>query len=307
MEFKDYYAILGVSPSVPLAEIKSAYRKLARKYHPDISKAPNAEAKFKEASEAWEALKDPEKRADYDRLRQQGWRQGQAFKQQQRPNARQAHEQADFSDFFNSLFGQHSRGDSADFDSVFGTTGQRPIKGQDVTARVSVPLDMAYQGGERTIQFATGPSSSPKALKVTIPPGITQNSKIRLPGQGAPGKRGGATGDLYLHVQLEPHPFYQVENKDIFLNLPLAPWEAALGAVISTPTLGGSVQLTIAPHSQTGTKLRLKGRGLPGSIPGDQYVILQIMVPKLETPKAKALMQQLADSVTFNPRQHFNR
>ncbi|HID49595.1 MAG TPA: J domain-containing protein [Chromatiales bacterium] len=312
MKYKDYYEIMGVSRDATQDEIKRAYRKLARKYHPDVSKEADAEARFKEVGEAYEVLKDPEKRAAYDQLGTNwqagqefhpppGWDAGFEFSGGGYTEADAAH----FSDFFEDLFG---RGGVHGFHTG---RGQREFhgKGQDHHARILIRLEDAYRGSERAITLrvpevdASGHVvTRDRTLQVKIPKGITRGQRIRLRGQGAPGVGQGEAGDLYLEVEFEPHPFYRVEGRDIYLDLPVTPWEAALGATVAIPTLGGTVDLKIPPGSQTGRKLRLKGRGLPGTPPGDQYVILQIETPPAKDDKARALYQRMQQEMNFNPR-----
>ncbi|MEE9158690.1 MAG: DnaJ C-terminal domain-containing protein [Gammaproteobacteria bacterium] len=309
MEYKDYYKIMGVSHDATQDQIKRAYRKLARKYHPDVSKEAKAEARFKELGEAYEVLKDAEKRAAYDRLGSQ-WRAGQEFKpppgwdtgfEFSGDGSRPA-EAADFSDFFEALFGgtRFRRGERhAGF----------PLHGEDHHAKVLIDLEDAYQGGTRTISLRV-PEITPdghirtrdRSLNVRIPKGIKQGQRIRLAGQGASAVGHGESGDLYLEIEFKPHRLYRVEGQDVYLNLPVAPWEAALGANITVPTLGGKVDMKIPKGSQAGDRLRLKGRGLPGKPPGDQYVLLRIVTPPAATKAAEAAYQKMAQELPFNPR-----
>jgi len=310
MEYKDYYKTLGVARDASPEDIKRAYRKLARKYHPDVSKEANAEARFKEVNEAQEVLKDPEKRAAYDALGN-NWRAGQDF----RPppggpgGPRQGfhfdpNEAGDFSDFFSSLFNREFQGGG-------GGRGGAPRKrrGQDQTARVQIDLEDAFQGATRQLHLevpelgADGQvTSHARTLNVRIPPGVTQGRQIRLSGQGAPGVHGGPAGNLYLEVDIRPHRHFTADGKDIQLRLPIAPWEAALGATIPVPTLGGAVNLKIPAGSQTGKRMRLKGRGLPGDPPGDEMVVLEIVVPPAKTEEARRLFEHMAEQLHFNPR-----
>ncbi len=305
MEYKDYYKTLGVTRDAPQDDIKRAYRKLARKFHPDVSKEPNAEARFKEVNEANEVLRDPEKRAAYDALGA-GWQSGQEFRPP--PGADFRHQEfrfnqdeaAEFSDFFSSLFG--GRGSASQREP-------RPRRGRDQTARLRIHLDDAFQGVTRQLQLDVpelGPNghlvSHPRTLNVRIPSGVTQGQQIRLAGQGSPGVKGGTAGDLFLEIDFEPHPFLHPEGKNIHLNLPISPWEAALGATVSVPTLGGAVSLKIPAGTQTGRRLRLKGRGLPGDPPGDAYVQIEIVTPPAETDEAREAYRRLAEACAFNPR-----
>lgn len=297
MEFKDYYAALGVKPETPEQDIKRAFRKLARQYHPDVSKEPDAEKRFKEINEAWEVLKDPAKRAEYDKLRTGGWQSAkEGFRQPQTDFYSGDHPEdyafagdGNFSDFFEHIFGRRSE-----------ATSPHPRKGRDIHAKITVSLETAYQGGTQTIQLESGKQS--KTLQIKIPKGVIKGSQIRLKEQGQEGINGGSKGDLYIEIDLATHPFYTVKQKDIYLNLPITPWEAVLGASIAVPTLGGAVNLKIAPGSQTGQKMRLKGRGLPGEPAGDQYVVLEIKVPNAQNENEKALFEKMAKEITFNPR-----
>jgi len=319
MEYKDYYKTLGVPRDATKEVIKQAYRKLARKYHPDVSKEPDAEARFKEINEANEVLKDPEKRAAYDALGSQ-WRAGQEFRPPPGQGGfhREFHfstgDARGFSDFFSSLFG----GGLGGFGDAFaetrrGTGGRREDlfrqRGQDQTAQVEISLEEAYAGCTRELRLETPVqdaqgrvSSQTRTLKVRIPAGVSQGRQIRLASQGQPGMGGGPPGDIYLEVKLRPHRIYQTDGRDVLLHLPIAPWEAALGASIQVPTLGGAVSLKIPAGSQSGKRMRLKGRGLPGDPPGDQLIILEIVTPPADTEAGKALYQRMAESFTFNPR-----
>jgi curved DNA-binding protein len=305
VEYKDYYNILGVPRDASRDDIKLAYRRLARKYHPDVSKEPDAEARFKEINEAHEALKDPEKRAAYDALGDH-WRSGQEFRPP--PGGGTYHREfhvgpetaAEFSDFFSSLFGG---GFGREREDLFRRSGQ------DQTVRIEISLEDAFHGTTREVRLQTPEilpdgriSSHTRTLKVRIPAGVIQGQQIRLAGQGAPGIGGGEAGDLYLEVDLAPHPLYRPEGKDLFLRLPVAPWEAALGATVKVPTLGGRVSLKIPPGSQSGRKLRLKGRGLPGSPPGDEYVVVEIVVPPADTETEREAYRRMAETFSFDPR-----
>jgi curved DNA-binding protein len=309
-QFKDYYKILGVERTATEDEVKRAYRKLARKYHPDVSKEPDAEERFKEVNEANEVLKDPEKRAAYDRLGAQwkagqefrpppGWDEGFEFRGGGYTDA--AAEQ--FSDFFASLFGGARAGSSTGFRPTFH------LRGEDRHARVLVDLEDSYRGATRTISLrvpevtADGHvTTRQQSLNVRIPKGIRPGQQIRLAGQGGPGTGGGEAGDLYLEVELRPHPPYRVEGADVHLDLPVAPWEAALGATVKAPTPTGIVDLKVPPESQPGRKLRLKGRGLPGKKPGDFYVVLKVALPHARSDEAKALYREMEAKLGFNPR-----
>ena len=287
MEFKDYYTIMGVARDATQDEIKRAYRKLARKYHPDVSKEKDAEAKFKEVGEAYEVLGDAEKRAAYDQLGA-NWKQGQEFRPPPDWNTGFEFEgggftggdSTEFSDFFESLFGRGGfrtgRAGGASFHA----------QGQDRHARVLIDLEDAYTGATRTITLRVPDVDAQgrvftreHTLNVTIPKGIRAGQHLRLAGQGAPGLGQGKAGDLFLEVEFRPHQHYRVEERDVYLDLPVAPWEAALGASVKVPTPAGAVEMKVPPGSATGRKLRLKGRGLPGTPAGDFYVVLQIAAP----------------------------
>ncbi len=308
MEYKDYYQIMGVERDATQDEIKRAYRKLARKYHPDVSKEADAELKFKELGEANEVLKDPEKRAAYDQLgsnwnAQQDFRPppdwGTGFESRGRP---QGGGGADgFSDFFESLFGQ-ARGPAGGGRSFH-------MQGEDHHAKILIDLEDSFHGATRSISLQM-PEVTPeghvvtrnRTLKVSIPKGIRQGQQIRLGGQGAKGQGGGSAGDLYLEVEFKPHGFYHVEGADVYLDVPLAPWEAALGASVKVPTPSGAIDLKIPENSQAGKKLRLKGRGIPAKTPGDLYVVLQIVLPSTDDEKARNIYQRMQEELEFNPR-----
>lgn len=296
MEYKDYYKILGVSRDVAKDELKKAYRKLARKYHPDVSKVANAEEKFKEVGEAYEVLKDPEKRAQYDQFGS-NYQNGQSFTPP--PDWGQGASgggHGNFSNFFESMFG----GGGA---SMGGDNFYAP--GEDVNAKITISLEDAFHGAKKAIRRPSG-SNQTGTISVKIPAGITSGKKIRLSGQGKAGM-GGNAGDLYLEIKIAPHAHYRLEDKDIMLDLPISPWEAALGEKVTVPTLAGKINLTIPAGAKSGQKMRLKGRGLPGKTPGDQFVVLQIVNPPVESHKAKQLYQQMAEEFGFNPRENMER
>jgi curved DNA-binding protein len=301
MEFKDYYEVMGVARDASSDDIKRAYRRLARRYHPDVSKEADAEARFKELGEAYEVLKDPEKRAAYDRLGSR-WKEGQDFEP---PPDWDFHSEANpdaahFSDFFEGLFGR-----------ARGTEGHAfRGRGIDRTAQVSITLEEAFAGTERSLALtqiepdASGrPTRRERQLNVRIPAGITDGQQIRLTGQGTPGIGGGPPGDLFLQVQLLPHRLFRLEGRHVQLELPITPWEAALGATVRVPTLSGSVDLRIRKGSQAGQKLRLSGKGLPGNPPGDQLVSLKIVTPPARSPDDEALYRKMAETMAMNPRQ----
>src|ERR1700712_3426955 len=319
MKYKDYYETLGVARAATQDEIKQAYRKLARKSHPDVSKMADAEARFKEINEANEVLKDPEKRAAYDQMGS-NWKAGQEF--QPPPNwdagfefrGGQAGRGAspfggdgfDASDFSESLFGGRRGAGGA------GPRQRANVQGEDHHAKVLIDLEDAYRGAERSISLRAAVEGADgrvamqeRTLDVHIPQGIRPGRPLRLPGQGAPGSGGAKAGDLYLEIEFKPHPIYRVEGADVYVDLPLAPWEAALGATVDGPTPEGTGQLTIPKGSQSGRKLRLKGRGLPGKTPGDLYAVLGIALAKADSEAGQAAYENLAKAFPeFNPRIH---
>lgn len=316
MDFKDYYKVLGVSADADQAEIKKAYRKLARKYHPDVSKEKDTEERFKDISEAYEVLGDPKKRAEYDQIRAQRERGG--FQRAASGGQHAYRSQADmdedisrqFRDFFESIFGGMGAGGArprnADFSNQFSQ------RGQDMHHSISLTLEEAVKGVQRQLQLqiptvdTQGRSQHrTKTLKVKIPPGVTPGQRIRLAGQGGPGLSGGQAGDLFLEIQLEPHPIFAVEGSNLLLTLPVTPWEAALGAKVTVPTLRGSVNLTIPEGSTSGKRLRLKGQGLGRQSVGDLLVTLQLTVPRRHSERALELYRQLAEAESdFNPRRN---
>jgi len=307
MDYKDYYKTLGVDRKATQDEIKRAYRKLARQYHPDVSKEDNAEQKFKDVGEAYEVLKDPEKRVAYDQLgsdwnNQQGfrpppdWDAGFEF----RGSPRGAGGQHDFSDFFESLFGQAR--------SAGGPRGFH-MQGEDHHAKILVDIEDSFNGASRSISLQMPEVSADghvvsrsRTLKVGIPKGIRQGQQIRLSGQGARGRGSGKAGDLYLEIEFKPHRYYRVEGADVYLELPVAPWEAALGASVKVPTPSGAIDLKIPANSKAGKKLRLKGRGIPAKSPGDLYVVLQIVLPPADDDKSREIYQRMKEEISFDPR-----
>ena len=321
MEYKDYYKTLGVKRNASQDEIKRAYRKLARKYHPDVNKEAGAEDQFKELGEAYEVLKDPEKRAAYDQLGS-NWQRGQDFEPP--PDWGQDFDFAgagrhysggmgsgDFSDFFENLFGGGFRGGGFTQNSGFGQGGGFRARGEDQHARIQIDLEDAFSGATRQITLRSQSvdaqgrvQNTPRTLNIKIPRGIKPGQSIRLAGQGSPGLGGGPKGDLYLEVEFKPHRHFRLDGKDLFLALPLTPWEAALGTKIQIPTPTGKVDLKIPEASQSGRKLRLKERGLPGSPPGDLYVELSIHTPPAHDGAAKVAYEKLAEAAPFNPRRH---
>ncbi|AJJ64367.1 curved DNA-binding protein [Yersinia aldovae] len=310
MEFKDYYAVMDVEPTASLKEIKTAYRRLARKYHPDVSSEVDAENKFKEVAEAYEVLKDTERRAEYDELRLH--RNDPRFSQQQaayNPGGQQWHSAGgdthDFSDFFESFFA--NRGSAANH----STRQSRGVRGQDLEMELPIFLEETLTEQTRSISYkipsydAAGRpgAETAKTLKVKIPAGVGDGERIRLKGQGAPGLGGGANGDLFLIIRIAPHPLFDVDGSNLQLVVPLAPWEAALGGSIEMPTLSGKITLTIPAGSQSGQKLRIKGKGLVSKKgTGDLYAILKVVMPPTPDEKTRELWKQLSEQVSFNPR-----
>jgi curved DNA-binding protein len=308
VEFKDYYQVMGVARDATEAQVKQAYRKLARKYHPDVSKEKDAEARFKEVGEAYEVLKNPEKRAAYDQLGP-NHRPGEDFRPPPDWNSDFEFSGAgrggagDYSDFFESLFGAQARASSG------RRRGFHPDRGEDHHAKVMLDLEASLTGGSRSFTLkmpeidAEGRlTSKERTLNVQVPKGILPGQQIRLAGQGAKPVESGKPGDLYIEVEFQPHTLYHVDGRDLSLELPVAPWEAALGATVKTPTPGGVVELKIPPASHAGSKLRLKGRGIPANPPGDFYVILQIALPPADDAKAKAAYAAMAAAMPFDPR-----
>ena len=317
MEFKDYYSALGIARTASEDEVRKAYRKLARKYHPDVSKEADAEVRMRDINEAYDVLRDKEKRAAYDALADRvargghsehdfqpppGWDTG--FEFHRGPNQGPA-DHADFSEFFSSLFGEAERRSAA--------RRNHRARGEDHHAAIEIALEDAINGAEREITLraqkldAQGrPGFETRTLSVKIPPGVHPGQFIRLAGQGMPGHGGEPAGDLYLEVRIAPHPLYRVEDRDVYMTLPVTPTEAALGAQVRVPVpAGGAVEVTVPRNARGGLKLRLKGRGLGGKQPGDLYLLLEIALPPAESDAARRAYEQLAQaSASFNPRQH---
>lgn len=298
MEQKDYYSLLGVPEDAEQATIKKAYRKLARRYHPDVSEEPDAEARFKEIAEAWEILGDEEKRAAYDAFRngeQQRFRQAGGGGGGTGPDV-------DFGEFFRNIFGEEM---GAGFGGGFRSHRQR---GEDLHARLPLTLEEAYTGSEQTLSLSVPELTSQgmlqrrdKQLRVKIPAGVTDGQQIRLAGQGGP-MPGGEPGDLYVEIQLVPHPDYAVDGRNLTRKVRLAPWEAVLGARLEVPTLGGRVAVKVPAGTRTGQRLRLRGRGLPGNPSGDQFLEFEIVTPPQPTPRERELYEALAAESDFDPR-----
>jgi curved DNA-binding protein len=281
MQYKDYYEVLGVARGADADAVKQAYRKLARKYHPDVSKEKNAESKFKELQEAYEVLRDPDKRAAYDQLGRD-YRPGQQFRPPPDWSQRFAgsgggqrfSDLNGFSDFFSTLFGGASGGPTPDADA----------------GQLEITVEEAYAGARRRVMLNEQGRS--RSVDVPIPPGVTDGQSLRIAGSGG-------NASLIFRVRLRPHPLYVLQGKDVQIELPLAPWEAALGAKVAVPTLGGTVELTVPPGAQSGQKLRLRGRGLPG---GDQFVVIKLVTPAAQSPQAKEAYERMRRDFNFDPR-----
>jgi curved DNA-binding protein len=316
MKYKDYYAILGVKRDAGADDIKKAYRKLAQKYHPDVTKDPKGEEKFKDLAEAYQTLKDPEKRAAYDQLGS-AYQPGQEFRpppdwEKQFSAGGQGREggfsfdDLDLGDLFESLSRRGA-----------GASRQRAniaFPGEDYEAVVHLSLEDAYRGTQVELNLSVPEHDEqgrvrqvPKTIKARIPKGATDGQRLRLRGQGGKGINGGRDGDLYLNIALHPHPLFRPDGHDLYLDLPLAPWEAALGATVETPTLDGAVNLKIPPGTTTGRRLRLGKKGLPkpGGGEGDLYAIVQIVNPTVMSDRERELFKELAENSRFDPRSHF--
>lgn len=302
MSKKDYYKIMGLSRQATDKEIKMAYRRLARKYHPDLNKEADAEEKFKELGEAYEVLKDPKKRNEYDTMGDVH-QQYQSHSQYQSPNDTQSPR---WNSQWDKQTNTHFDFDPSIFESILGEHFKQQkasLKGADISAQLNISLEDAYQGATKEIQIpATTPTGS-EIVRVKIPAGIQSGQKIRLAGKGQTGPQGSPNGDLYITIQIEKHPFFDINNNNIYLTLPITPWEAALGSSVVVPTLAGKVDLKIPAGSQGGQSLRLKNRGLPGKIQGDQFILLKIVIPQPKNSTDKALYQQMSELMPFNPRQ----
>lgn len=312
MEFKDYYQILGVETDADTKAIKTAYRKLARKYHPDMNPEKGAEEKFKEVVEAYEVLKDANKRAEFDELRQYGGKSNQGFEPPPGWQSRQGHSntgnqyEGDFSEFFSSMFGGGFQSDSNHYQ-------HRETRGQDAEIELPIFLEETIADTTKTVEYQIPIVENGrinhinKRLKVKIPQGVIDGERIRLKGQGSPGTAGAAAGDLYLHIRLVPHPLFDVEGHNLIITLPIAPWEAALGCKVTLPTLDGKISLTIAPNTASGKKLRIKGKGLKAkTVTGDLYAVVKVVMPPSSSEKANQLWKQLADTASFDPRKEWS-
>jgi curved DNA-binding protein len=310
MEFKDYYQTLGVTRDATAEDLKKAFRKLARKYHPDVSKEADAEKRMREVNEAYTVLSDPEKRAAYDQLGR-GYQPGQDFRPPPDWDAGfefsgrgfSPHEAADFSDFFAELFGRMGGAGAR-----HGHAGMR-MQGEDHHAKVLLDLEDAFSGATRQISLRVPQTDAQgrvqlatRTLNVKIPRGVRAGQVIRLAGQGAPGSGGAPAGDLLLEVQFKPHPRLRVEGRDLHLSLPVAPWEAALGAIVQVPLPQGSVKVRIPEGAQSGQHLRVRGHGIPGQPPGDLLLEIQVVLPPATTPQARQLYETMARDLAFDPR-----
>lgn len=313
MEFKDYYKVLGVERSASDDDIKKAFRRLARKHHPDLSKAADAAERMQEINEAYEVLRDPQRRAAYDQIGQ-GRRGGERFDPP--PDWGSGFEFSGgpgdgfdaerYSEFFETLFGSAHRRGAPPHAAPRGFAAAR---GQDHHAKVTITIEDAFAGATRRITLQSPEFDAhgqvhlrQRELQITIPKGVRAGQQIRLAGQGEPGLAGGPPGDLYLEVHLEPHARYRVDGRDLYVTLPVAPWEAALGAVVEVPTPAGTLEVNVPAGSQAGRKLRLKGRGLPGATAGDLYAVLQVVLPPADSEKAQALYRQMAREMAFDAR-----
>jgi curved DNA-binding protein len=326
VKFRDYYEVLNVPRSATQEDVQRAYRKLARKYHPDVSKEAGAEDKFKELNEAYEVLKDPEKRKKYDELGA-NWKTGQEFRPPPGwesqfaygagggPGQTEFHfgGAGDFSDFFEMLFGGHGFR-QASGGRPGGMRG-KPVwreRGMDQEAILRITLEEAFHGAAKAFTLQTQTvtpdgqiSSADKSYEVRIPAGILPGQKVRLAGQGGAGAGGAEQGDLYLKIEVEPHPVFRLEGHHLYMDLSVTPWEAALGADIQLNTLSGTVSLKVPSGAHSGQKLRLRGKGMPSprGTPGDLYVVLHIQVPRQLSPREKELFEELRQVSHFNPRQ----
>ncbi|WP_277183660.1 DnaJ C-terminal domain-containing protein [Caballeronia sp. BR00000012568055] len=315
MKYKDYYAVMGVPRSASDAEIKTAYRKLARKYHPDLNKESDAEKQFKEVGEAYQVLKDPEQRAAFDALGT-GFKDGDDIRPRQEASGgyggayADANETPDAEEFFSDLFGARARQSARSYAPEYA----HEWPGEDVHARVNVSLQDIYTGAQRTLSLQM-PSVDDqgrvtfqtRTLDVAIPKGILDGQRLRLAGQGGPGMGNAPRGDLYLEISVDTPKRYRLDGRDVTTDVPLAPWEAALGAEVVVPTPSGDVTVTVPAGSSAGRRLRLKGRGVPGNPPGDFYVMLSTVLPPADTEAKKAAYAAMRQALDFDPRAHFYR
>lgn len=313
MKFKDYYEALGVARDASADEIKKAYRKLAHKYHPDVSKDPEGEAKFKDVAEAWATLKDPDKRAAYDQLGShrtgedfvppRGWQHD--FGPQYSGDRSASFDDVDLSDLFAAFASGRQRG---------GSRGHFERRGQDYEVSAPVTLEQIHSGAEIEVSISVPQHDTqgavhrvPRTYSIRIPKGAEDGQRLRLPGKGGQGADGGRDGDLYVAIALQPHRLFRVSGKDVYIDLPLAPWEAVLGATVAVPTLGGPVELRVAPGTGAGQKLRLAKRGLSDGKggAGDLYALVRIEVPRQPSERESELFRQMGEASSFDPRPHF--
>ncbi len=330
MKFKDYYKTLGVERDASSEDIKKAFRKLVRKHHPDLNKAPDAQARMQEINEANDVLSDKEKRLAYDTLARRqtagqdfapppGWADG--FEFSAASNGGGAGSSQDHSDFFDALFGAAGRGQGGSFRAEFGDDPRagvfgQPLRGSDHHAKMTITLEDSFTGTTRELTLRSPELDSSgqvilreRTLQVSIPKGVFAGQQIRLAHQGArglgnQGSVGGPPGDLYLEIAFFPHPLYQPDGRDLYLTLPLAPWELVLGATVKVPTPGGVVEMNIPPDSQAGKKMRLRGRGIPSKEPGDEYLLLEVAIPPATSEKARAFYKTMSEELAFDPRSH---
>ncbi len=305
----DYYAVLGVDRGASDDEIRKTYRRLARQYHPDLNKEVGAEERFKQIGEAFDVLGDSDKRAAYDKYGHM-WKHAEEIEAAAQRQAAYPHQgrprDLNFRDLFEELFGAAA---DAEYSTGAGRTVAFQMPGADQHATMRISLEEAFQGTTRSIRLTSTEMQpdgrlvqKPRELKVKVPAGVTNGQTLRLEGQGGRGTGGAPDGNLYLEIEIEPHRMFEVNGKDIYLSLPITPWEAALGARIMVPVLGGSVEMTIPAGAQSGGKLRLKGKGLPGNSPGDQYVVLKIVTPRPQTDKQRDIYQKMANEFAFDAR-----
>jgi curved DNA-binding protein len=313
MEFKDYYQVLGVARDASAEDIKKSYRKLARKYHPDVSKETDAAARMQEVNEAWAVLADPEKRAAYDQVGS-GYRPGQEFRPPPDWDAGfefsggrhgfSPDEAAGFSDFFSELFGRMNGATRGGFAGAGSA-----LRGNDHHAKVLLDIEDAYAGATRQISLRAPKADDQgrvrvetRTLEVKVPRGVYEGQMIRLAGQGAPGRGNAAAGDLLLEVAFKPHPRYRVAARDVHVTLPLAPWEAALGAVVPVDVPGGRLEVRVPAGAQSGRQMRVRGKGIPAAPPGDLYLDLQVVLPSADSPKARELYEAMQRDIAFDAR-----
>ncbi|HET8608343.1 MAG TPA: DnaJ C-terminal domain-containing protein [Burkholderiales bacterium] len=319
MKYQDYYKILGVERNASADDIKKAYRRLARKYHPDVSKEKDAEERFKEVGEAYEVLKDPEKRAAYDNLGS-SYQPGQDFRpppdwEQQYASGQQFSDagfsEADLAEFLAQMFGgRHAAGGPRTRGAQFA------MRGEDYEAAIDLTLDEANHGTEAELHLQVPEvdtqgrlTRQAKTIRVRIPKGVTDGQRMRVPGKGGPGMNGGPSGALYLSIHLKPHPLFKPHGHDLYIDVPIAPWEAALGTSAEVPTLDGRVRVKIPAGARSGQKLRIAGRGLPkpgNASAGDLYALLQIAVPQALSEAERGLYERLRDASDFNPRKRWS-